>query len=192
MGQNAGELAWCTAASGWSKSARNAFVAPWIRGAACLLSEGRFDADARMAILAEHQVNVLCQSPTEYRMIAAGTSLEAYELPALRRLVSAGEPLNPEVIEVFDAAFGLAIHDGYGQTETGQLTGMPVGEPVRKGSMGKPLPGFGLQVVDEEGAAADDGELALDPATVPTFFRGYLGRRAVRREALAHGRSRPP
>ena len=175
-GPEPGELAWCTAASGWSKSARNAFVAPWIRGAACLLSEGRFDADARMAILAEHQVNVLCQSPTEYRMIAAGTSLEAYELPALRRLVSAGEPLNPEVIEVFDAAFGLAIHDGYGQTETGQLTGMPVGEPVRRGSMGKPLPGFGLQVVDEEGAAVDDGELALDPATVPTFFRGYLGR----------------
>jgi acyl-coenzyme A synthetase/AMP-(fatty) acid ligase len=175
FGARAGELAWCTAASGWSKSARNAFVAPWTRGAACLLHEGRFDAAARMTILAEHQVNVLCQSPTEYRMIAAGTSLDRYELPALRRLVSAGEPLNPEVIEVFDSALGLSIHDGYGQTETGQLTGMPAGEPVRPGSMGRPLPGFALFVLDEEGAATDDGELALDPATVPTFFRGYLG-----------------
>ena len=175
LGAHAGELAWCTAASGWSKSARNAFVAPWTMGAACLLHEGRFDAEERMTLLAEHEVNVLCQSPTEYRMIAARTSLADRELPALRRLVSAGEPLNPEVIEYFDAGLGLSIHDGYGQTETGQLTGMPDGEPVRPGSMGKPLPGFGLQVVDEDGAPADEGELALDPATVPTFFRGYLG-----------------
>ena len=175
FGPRAGELAWCTAASGWSKSARNAFVAPWTAGAACLLHEGRFDAAERMAILAQQRVNVLCQSPTEYRMIAAGTSLEQGRLPALRRLVSAGEPLNPEVIEVFDTALGLSIHDGYGQTETGQLTGMPAGAPVRPGSMGKPLPGFELFVVDEEGARTDDGELALDPATVPTFFRGDVG-----------------
>jgi acyl-coenzyme A synthetase/AMP-(fatty) acid ligase len=175
FGPREGELAWCTAASGWSKSARNAFVAPWTMGASALLHEGRFDPESRMAILAEHRVNVLCQSPTEYRMIAAGTTLEGRELSSLRRLVSAGEPLNPEVIEVFDAALGLSIHDGYGQTETGQLTGMPVGEPVRPGSMGKPLPGFGLFVLDQDGAAVDDGELALDPATVPTFFRGYAG-----------------
>jgi acyl-coenzyme A synthetase/AMP-(fatty) acid ligase len=175
LGARAGELSWCTAASGWSKSARNAFVAPWTMGAACLLHEGRFDADERMGLVAEQGVNVLCQSPTEYRMIAAHTSLDDRELPALRRLVSAGEPLNPEVIETFDKALGLSIHDGYGQTETGQLTGMPVGEPVRPGSMGKALPGFGLQVVDEESAPAEEGELALDPATVPTFFRGYLG-----------------
>jgi acyl-coenzyme A synthetase/AMP-(fatty) acid ligase len=131
-------------------------------GAACLLHEGRFDAAERMAILAEQHVGVLCQSPTEYRMIAAGASLDQADLPDLRRLVSAGEPLNPEVIEEFEGALGLAIHDGYGQTETGQLTG-------------KPLPGFDLFVLDEEGAPAEDGELALDPATVPTFFHGYVG-----------------
>src|SRR5690349_14655116 len=106
FGPRPGELAWCTAASGWSKSARNAFVAPWTTGAACLLHEGRFDAAERMAILAEQQVNVLCQSPTEYRMIAAGTALDQRALPSLRRLVSAGEPLNPEVIEVFEEALG--------------------------------------------------------------------------------------
>jgi acyl-coenzyme A synthetase/AMP-(fatty) acid ligase len=170
-----GDLVWCTAASGWSKTARNAFVAPWIRGAACLLHEARFDPAERLAMLAEHQVAVLCQSPTEYRMIVKRASLDGLALPTLRRLVSAGEPLNPEVIETFEQAVGLSIHDGYGQTETGQLTGMPVGERVRPGSMGKPLPGFALEVVDDDGRPAHEGELALDPVTVPTFFRGYLG-----------------
>ena len=69
---------------------------------------------------------------------------------------------------------------------------MPVGEPVRPGSMGRPLPGFRLEVVDEEGAPAEEGELSLDPATVPTFFRGYLGEAAVRRRAVAHRRPRAP
>src|SRR5438093_12930998 len=108
-------------------------------------------------------------------MTAKRASLAGLELPTLRRLVSAGEPLNPEVIDTFEQALGLSIHDGYGQTETGQLTGMPVGERVRPGSMGKPLPGFGLEILDADGRPAEDGELALDPATVPTFFRGYLG-----------------
>ena len=176
FGARTGELAWCTAASGWSTSARNAFVAPWTGGAAALLQDARFDAQERLATAAEHGVAVLCQSPTEYRMIAKRASLDHGAWPALRRLVSAGEPLNPEVMEIFRAATGLDIHDGYGQTETGQLTGMPDGEPVRPGSMGKPLPGFGLEVLGEDGQPAQDGELCLDPSTVPTFFRGYLGR----------------
>jgi acetyl-CoA synthetase len=175
LGANEGDLVWCTAASGWSKSARNAFVAPWSRGATCLLHDGRFDASERLELVASEQVSVLCQAPTEYRMIAKRVSLEGLDLPSLRRLVSAGEPLNPEVMRVFRDALGLDIHDGYGQTETGQLTGMPVGEQVRVGSMGKPLPGFRLEVLDESGAPAEDGELCLDPSTVPTFFRGYLG-----------------
>ena len=175
LGARAGELSWCTAASGWSKSARNAFVAPWTTGAACLLHDARFKPGERLAIVAEQGVNVLCQSPTEYRMIAARLPIADYRLPSVRRLVSAGEPLNPEVIEKFDAALGLPIHDGYGQTETGQLTGMPVGQTVRPGSMGQPLPGFRLEVVDEQGQPTTEGELTLDPSTVPTFFRGYLG-----------------
>jgi acyl-coenzyme A synthetase/AMP-(fatty) acid ligase len=175
FGARAGELAWCTAASGWSKSARNAFVAPWTMGAACLLHDARFDPSQRLAMVAEHEVSVLCQSPTEYRMIAKRATVPEEPPGSLRRLVSAGEPLNPEVMGVFREALGLDIHDGYGQTETGQLTGMPEGEPVRPGSMGVPLPGFGLEVVDEEGRPATEGELTLRPASVPTFFRGYLG-----------------
>jgi acetyl-CoA synthetase len=140
-----------------------------------MLHDGRFDPGERLAIAAEQEVAVLCQSPTEYRMIAKRADLGGGRPASLRRLVSAGEPLNPEVMAVFRDAMGLDIHDGYGQTETGQLTGMPAGEPVRPGSMGRPLPGFALDVVDEDGRPAAAGELTLDPATVPTFFRGYLG-----------------
>jgi acyl-coenzyme A synthetase/AMP-(fatty) acid ligase len=178
LGARAGDLVWCTAASGWSKSARNAFVAPWIRGAACLLQDARFDPAERLELLSRERVNVLCQAPTEYRMIAKRSSLEGPARPSLRRLVSAGEPLNPEIVETFRDAFGLDIHDGYGQTETGQLTGMNLEGQVRPGSMGKPLPGFGLELVDEGGDPSDEGELCLDPATVPTFFTGYLGAEA--------------
>jgi acetyl-CoA synthetase len=173
FGARPGELAWCTAASGWSKSARNAFIAPWLAGAAAYLRDGRFEPAERLAICERERINVLCQAPTEYRMLAKRTELRP--VPSLRRLVSAGEPLNAEVIAAFRADVGLDIHDGYGQTETGQLTGMPAGEPVRPGSMGRPLPGFALEVMDDDGQPAPEGELCLDPATVPTFFRGYLG-----------------
>lgn len=166
FGPGPGDIVWCTAASGWSKSARNAFIAPWLRGAAALLHDGRFDPDERLAILAAERVNVLCMAPTEYRLIAKRTTIG--ELPHLRRLVAAGEALNPEVLDVWRAATGLEIADGFGQTETGQLTGVPIGEAARPGSMGKPLPGMKLWI--------DDGELVVDPRTVPTFFSGYLGR----------------
>jgi acyl-coenzyme A synthetase/AMP-(fatty) acid ligase len=175
LGATPSDLVWCTAASGWSKSARNAFVAPWSRGAACLLHDGRFDPAERLELIAREGVSVLCQTPTEYRMIAKRASIEGIGGGRLRRLVSAGEPLNPEIIDVFRNAVGLDIHDGYGQTETGQLTGMPAGEPVRAGSMGRPLPGFGLEIREQDGNPVEEGELCLDPATVPTFFRGYLG-----------------
>jgi acetyl-CoA synthetase len=175
LGATSGDLVWCTAASGWSKSARNSFVAPWSRGAACLLDDARFDPDRRIEIVLEEQVNVLCQTPTEYRMIAKRASLDGLEAPALKRLVSAGEPLNPEITSTFQTALGLSIHDGYGQTETGQLTGVRPGDPVRPGSMGRPLPGFWLEVLDEQDRPAEEGELCLIPATIPTFFHGYLG-----------------
>jgi acyl-coenzyme A synthetase/AMP-(fatty) acid ligase len=159
-GARPGDLCWCTAASGWSLSARNAFLAAWLRGAAALLHDGRFDPDERLELLERERVNVLCMSPTEYRAIAKRSELRP--LPALRHAVAAGEPLNPEVVRVWQEEVGVAIHDGYGQTETGHLTGMPIGPPVRPGSMGKPLPGFR--------ASIEDGELLVDPLTVPTFF----------------------
>jgi acetyl-CoA synthetase len=161
-----GDLVWCTAATGWSKSARNAFIAPWLNGAAALLHDARFDPAERLQIVAREGVNVLCMAPTEYRVIAKRTTLEP--IAGLRTLVAAGEALNPEVIRAFKEVLDVEIRDGYGQTETGQLTGNPVGEPVRPGSMGRPLPGVALSVID--------GELVLtDPHTDPTFFVSHLG-----------------
>lgn len=158
-----GDLVWCTAASGWSKSARNVFIAPWLRGATALLHDARFDPAQRLDVLRRERVSVLCMAPTEYRVIAK--RVEIAPLPALRALVAAGEPLNPEVIRAFREATGVEIRDGYGQTETGQLTGNPVGETVRPGSMGRPLPGVALRI--------EDSELVLDPRTDPTFFLAY-------------------
>ncbi len=172
LGARAGELVWCTAASGWSKSARNVFIAPWLSGASALLHDARFDPAERLDLLARERVNVLCMAPTEYRAIAARATLRA--LADLRAMVAAGEALNPEVLHTWRDATGLEIRDGYGQTETGQLTGMPLGEPARPGSMGRALAGVRLSV--------SDGELVADPASVPTFFLGYLSEGVERRD----------
>jgi len=176
-----GQLVWCTAASGWSKSARNAFIAPWLRGAAGLLHDARFDPDERLELVARERVDVLCMAPTEYRIIAKRSELGA--LPSLSGLVAAGEALNPEVLAAWRAATGLDVRDGFGQTETGQLTGNLPGSPARPGSMGRPLPGVRLWI--------DDGELVVDPATVPTFFRGYLPDGGTPAVTPAHPRDRP-
>ena len=166
LAPRAGDVVWCTAASGWSKSARNVFIAPWLRGAVALLHDSRFDPAERLALLAAERVNVLCMAPTEYRVMAKRVDLAP--LPALTGMVAAGEALNAEVLRAWHAAVGLEIRDGYGQTETGQLTANPVGVAARPGSMGRALPGISLAVAD--------GELVLtDPRSDPTFFVGYLG-----------------
>jgi acetyl-CoA synthetase len=165
LGAREGELVWCTASSGWSKSARNVFISPWLRGASALLHDARFDPAERLELCARERVNVLCMAPTEYRVIAARATLRA--LPDLRTMVAAGEALNPEVQRAWREATDLEIRDGYGQTETGQLTGMAAGEQARPGSMGRALPGVALSV--------QDGELIADPRTVQTFCLGYLG-----------------
>jgi acetyl-CoA synthetase len=172
LGPRAGELVWCTAASGWSKSARNVFIAPWLCGASALLHDERFDPAQRLELLERERVNVLCMAPTEYRVLAKRTTLRS--LADLRALVAAGEALNPEVLRAWREATGVDIRDGYGQTETGQLTGAPLALAAEPGSMGKALPGIGLLV--------KDGELTVNPATVPTFFLGYLGEHVRRGE----------
>ncbi len=164
LGARDGELVWCTTATGWSKSARNVFLAPWLCGAAAMIVDGRFEPSERLELIGRERVNVLCQAPTEYRVLAKHAQLG--ELPSLRRMVSAGEALNPEVIETWRDATGLAICDGYGQTETGHLTGNLAGDEVREGSMGRALPGFDLRIVDDE--------LQVRVASCPTFFDRYL------------------
>lgn len=163
FGARPGDLCWCTASPGWSKSSRNAFIAPWVMGAKALLVDQRFDPATRLEIVRREGVNVLCQAPTEYRILARRTELSP--VPSIRRMVSAGEALDGEVISAFREVTGLEIADGYGQTETGAVTGVRPGES-RPGSMGRPLPGIETRVVD--------GELQVKRMSSPTFFARYL------------------
>jgi len=164
LGSRKGELVWCTTATGWAKSARNVFIAPWLTGAAAVIHAGRFDPKERLDTIEGLGVDVLCQAPTEYRMLAKRTALRP--LPSLRRMVSAGEALEAGTIGAFREATGLEPADGYGQTETGHISGNLAGEELRPGSMGKPLPGFETRIVE--------GELQLRTASSPTFFSRYL------------------
>lgn len=172
IGARRGDIVWCTAASGWSKSARNTFIAPWLCGATAVIHDGRFDPDERLALIRQERVNVLCMAPTEYRIIAKRTTISA--LPDLRACIAAGEALDPRPIEAWREGAGVEVRDGYGQTETGQLTGFGPDEPVRPGSMGRPLPDMRLWI--------EDGELVADPQGVPTFFGGYLGEPSIARD----------
>jgi acyl-coenzyme A synthetase/AMP-(fatty) acid ligase len=174
LGSRSGELVWCTTAPGWSKSARNVFLAPWLTGAAAVIHDGRFDPAERLDLAEALGVNVLCQAPTEYRMLAKRAALRP--LPTLRRAVSAGEALEAETVVAFREAMGVEPADGYGQTETGHISGNLTGEPLVPGSMGKPLPGIEIRVAqtDAEAEPGTVGELQLKASSSPTFFGRYL------------------
>jgi acyl-coenzyme A synthetase/AMP-(fatty) acid ligase len=159
-----GDTVWCTAAAGWSKAARNAFLAPWLMGARVVLHAGRFDPGERLDLLQRERVTTVCMSPTEYRVLARRASL--VPLPSLRSAVAAGEQLDPAAIAAWREV-GVRVRDGYGQTETGAVSGITPGCPDRDGSMGRPLPGVRVRIAD--------GQLEVDPASLPTFFLGYRG-----------------
>ncbi len=170
-----GDLAWCTAATGWAKSIWNVLLGPWSAGASIVLHEGAFDPEERFRLIADLGVTVLCQAPTEYRLMAKLDGLDRFDLSGVRHMVSAGEPLNPEVIKAFRDAFGLTIHDGYGQTENTLLVGNLPGAEIRPGSMGLPSPGHEIAVIDEEGREVPEGEegdIALR-GRPPSLFREY-------------------
>jgi acetyl-CoA synthetase/medium-chain acyl-CoA synthetase len=170
------DLVWSTAGTGWAKSLWNVLLGPWSCGSAIVLDEGGFEPAARMDLIRDLEVTVLCQAPTEYRLEAKLEGLgERWSFPKLRHCVSAGEPLNPEVLARWKDAFGLTILDGYGQTENSLLVANVPGMDVRPGSMGKPTPGHDVDVVDPDGrpcAPGDVGDIGVrgDP---PTLFRGY-------------------
>ncbi len=169
---------------GWAKHAWSSFFAPWNAGASVFApAAARFDAKRTLALLAEHRVASLCAPPTVWRMLVL-EDLTAYPVQ-LRELVGAGEPLNPEVIEKVKRAWGVTIRDGYGQTETtAQIANTP-GQPVRAGSMGRPLPGYRIALLDEDGRPAEEGEIAIAlEAAAGSDHGGIRGRpRAQRRDA---------
>jgi acetyl-CoA synthetase len=159
---------------GWAKHAWSSFFAPWNAGATIFVhQQHRFDAHGALEAIVRHGVTTLCAPPTVWRLLIL-EDLKAYHVQ-LRELVGAGEPLNPEVIEQVRAAWGLVIRDGYGQTETTCQVGNSPRQPVKPGSMGRPMPGYRVTLLDSNGVPGDDGELnlLLDPAPVG-LMAGYL------------------
>lgn len=160
IGLQPGDIHLNISSPGWAKHAWSCFFAPWNAGATVfVLNQPRFDAKGLLATLVRCGVTTLCAPPTVWRFLIQ-EKLADYKV-ALREVCGAGEPLNPEVIEQVQAAWGLTIRDGYGQTETTALAGNSPGQPIKPGSMGRPLPGFRVVVADADGNPAKEGEVTL-------------------------------
>jgi acetyl-CoA synthetase len=175
LGLQPGDLHLNVSSPGWAKHAWSCFFAPWNAGAAVFIhNQPRFNARGLLDAIAEHRVTTLCAPPTVWRMLIQ-ENLAAWRM-SLREVTGAGEPLNPEVIERVRAAWGLTIRDGYGQTETTAQIGNPPGQTLKPGSMGRPLPGYRVRLLDAEDRDAEEGALclALDPPPVG-LMRGYIG-----------------
>ena len=156
-----GDRHWNISSPGWAKHAWSCFFAPWNAGATVFIyNYARFNAKAVLTALVKHRVTTLCAPPTVWRMLIQ-ERLADYNI-TLRELLSAGEPLNPEVIEQVRNAWGLTIRDGYGQTETTAQIGNSPGQRVKPGSMGRPLPGYPVVLIDPDGVVSDtEGEVCL-------------------------------
>ncbi len=173
-GARDGDRIWTTSDTGWAKAAYGVIFGPWSCGAEVVLVDGRFDPRAELRLLAELAPQIFCAPPTEFRLLVK-EDLSGFAAPALRECVSAGEPLNPEVIRAWREATGLTIRDGYGQTETILLVGNFPGVPVRPGSMGLPMPGHRVEIIGEDGTVLPPGEvgdIALH-GNPPSLFREY-------------------
>jgi len=172
---------------GWAKHAWSNVFAPWNAGAAVFVyNYARFDAPRMLETIGRCGVTTLCAPPTVWRMLI-GEDLARWRT-GLREVVSAGEPLNPEVIERVRQAWGLTIRDGYGQTETTAQIGNPPGQPLKAGSMGRPLPGYRVALLDPDGNEAEEGEIALRLDPPPTgLMAGYLNDPARTAEATREG-----
>ena len=173
------DLHWTLSETGWAKAAYGKLFGQWTIGATVMQHDarGRFDAALTLRMLERYGVTSFCAPPTAYRMMVL-EDLTKYDLSNLRHCTGAGEPLNPEVMKQWEDGTGLAIYDGYGQTETVLLVGNFRCLPVRPGSMGKPMPGFDIGVVDEEGsevAPGEEGQIAvkIKPERPVGLFREY-------------------
>jgi len=173
IGLQPGDVHWNISSPGWAKHAWSCWFAPWNAGAAVFTyNYARFDAKSVLTMLARKPVTTLCAPPTVWRMLVQ-EKLGDHPV-SLREAVSAGEPLNPEVIARVQAAWGITIRDGFGQTETTAVAGNTPGQLVKPGAMGRPLPGYQVALLDSEGLPASEGEICLDLAARPVgLMLGY-------------------
>jgi acetyl-CoA synthetase len=175
IGMRPGDRHWNISSPGWAKHAWSNVFAPWNAGATVFVyNYTRFQAGQVLQAIVTHAVTTLCAPPTVWRMLIL-EDLTRYRT-RLHEVVSAGEPLNPEVIEQVQAAWGLPLREGYGQTETTATIATTPGQPVKPGSMGRPLPGYRLALLDPEGHEAREGELSLRLSPAPLgLMTGYYG-----------------
>jgi len=187
VGLREGDIHYNISSPGWAKHAWSSFFAPWNAGACIFVYRAaRFSAPATLQVIADKGVTTLCAPPTVWRLFIQ-EDLAAYPVK-LRELVGAGEPLNPEVISQVQKAWGLTIRDGYGQTETTALVGNPPGQPVKAGSMGRPLPGYEVVLLDIDGHEAQEGEIALRLNPRPLgLMAGYKDDPSKMAKAVAEG-----
>jgi acetyl-CoA synthetase len=170
-----GDTVWATAGPGWQKWIWSPFLSVLGSGATGLVYNGKFEAKKYLSLLQKYEVNVLCCTPTEYRIMAKVDNLSEYQLPNLHSAVSAGEPLNREVIDTFRKYFNVDVRDGYGQTENTLLIGVTKGMELKPGSMGKPTPGNRVEIINEDGEVCPIGEvgdIAVHVET-PALFKNY-------------------
>jgi medium-chain acyl-CoA synthetase len=172
------DMHWNVSDTGWAKAAWSSYFGPWNQGAAQFVHHtDRFDPKTTLGLLSKYPITTMCGAPTIYRMLVL-QDLSKYKFPFLRHCVGAGEPLNPEIIEVWKKATGCTIRDGYGQTETVVLAGNFPCIPPRFGSMGKPLPGIDLHVIDDQGnilGPNKEGDIAvrIEPERPIGLFKEY-------------------
>ncbi|WP_076860448.1 AMP-binding protein [Bradyrhizobium mercantei] len=180
IGLQPGDVHLNISSPGWAKHAWSCFFAPWNAGATIFIAnQPRFEAKGLLSIIGRCGVTTLCAPPTVWRMFIQ-EDLASFKV-SLREVCGAGEPLNPEIIDQVKSAWGLTIRDGYGQTETTALAGNSPGQKVKVGSMGRPLPGYRVQVTDNDGHAAKEGEVTLllgadRPAGLMQGYQGDDGR----------------
>lgn len=168
IGLQPGDVHLNISSPGWAKHAWSCFFAPWNAGAAIFIyNYARFSAPALLGVLEKYEVNSLCAPPTVWRMLIQEDLAAWKDRLALREVIGAGEPLNPEIIDRVQDAWGLTLRDGFGQTETTAQIGNPPGLPVKAGSMGRPLPGYEVVLLDVDDNPAAEGEVALNLALRP-------------------------
>jgi len=187
LGLQPGDVHWTVSSPGWAKHAWSCFFAPF-NAQACVFiyNYSRFSGPAVLSTLQKYGVKTLCAPPTVWRMLIL-EDLKAWNVP-LREAISAGEPLNPEVIEQVRAAWNLSIRDGFGQTETTAMIGNPPGQAVKAGSMGRALPGYPVVLLDADGRPGDEGEICIDLAHRPlSLMDGYADDAQKTAEAMRDG-----
>lgn len=170
------DVTWCTADTGWSKAGTSILFGPWSQGTAVVFFDGRFDPAERLRLLEKHRVTVFCAAATELRLLVEH-GLEGHDLSALRLVTSAGESVDPATVDRLRERLGVAVLDGYGQTEILMVVVNGRSFPVKPGSMGRPLPGSTAAVVEPDGSVTEDirgraGELAIRLPN-PQLMLGY-------------------